>query len=231
MIESEVGEKAQSIRNVHFLPHEHKASDNKNHPLHTFQGQIPPILIKGVNCKALFENRLSPDDFESVALPSWNLPDHHITKRIERCSTYQKNRKYIMSPVNEEEANFPLAFSLLVYSSAHQVEQLLQAIYRSQNYYCIHVDLKATSTFYETMAKIAGCFPNVFLSSKRFDVRWGCFSVLQAELQCMRDLWSKTKWKYYINLTGQEFPLKTNWDIVRILKIYNGSNAIDFDVG
>ena len=33
-------------------------------------------------------------------------------------------------------------------------------------------------------------------------------------------------WKYYINLPSQAFPLKTNEELVKILKIYNGSNII-----
>ena len=34
----------------------------------------------------------------------------------------------------------------------------------------------------------------------------------------------RKKWKYFINLTGQEFPLKTNYEIVQILKAYKGAN-------
>ncbi|GFR91982.1 beta-1,3-galactosyl-O-glycosyl-glycoprotein beta-1,6-N-acetylglucosaminyltransferase 3-like, partial [Elysia marginata] len=34
----------------------------------------------------------------------------------------------------------------------------------------------------------------------------------------------KSKWKYLINLTGQEFPLKTNYEMVKILKAFNGAN-------
>ena len=33
-------------------------------------------------------------------------------------------------------------------------------------------------------------------------------------------------WKYVINLPSQEFPLKTNEDLVHILQILNGSNEI-----
>jgi hypothetical protein len=36
----------------------------------------------------------------------------------------------------------------------------------------------------------------------------------------------KQKWKYYINLTGQEFTLKTNLEIVNMLADRNGSNII-----
>jgi hypothetical protein len=31
---------------------------------------------------------------------------------------------------------------------------------------------------------------------------------------------------YYLNMAGQEFPLRTNLELVRILKLYNGTNDI-----
>lgn len=39
----------------------------------------------------------------------------------------------------------------------------------------------------------------------------------------MKDLLSFSKWKYFINLTGREFPLRTNYELVKILKVYSGS--------
>ena len=51
--------------------------------------------------------------------------------------------------------------------------------------------------------------------------------LLQAEINCMEDSLTKNvSWKYYINLASQAFPLKTNEELVKILKIYNGSNII-----
>jgi hypothetical protein len=43
----------------------------------------------------------------------------------------------------------------------------------------------------------------------------------------MNDLLAYKAWKYFINLTGQEFPLKANLAIVRILKAFNGSNHME----
>jgi hypothetical protein len=42
----------------------------------------------------------------------------------------------------------------------------------------------------------------------------------------MKDLLKYKKWKYFINLTGQDYPLKTNLDIVRILKAFKGANDV-----
>ena len=50
---------------------------------------------------------------------------------------------------------------------------------------------------------------------------------LRSLQMCMQLLHQKNKkWKYLLTLAGQMFPLKTNLDIVRILKALNGSNAV-----
>ncbi|PVD19775.1 hypothetical protein C0Q70_20266 [Pomacea canaliculata] len=43
----------------------------------------------------------------------------------------------------------------------------------------------------------------------------------------MKRVWAHpTRWRYFINLTGQEFPLKTNKELVQILKAFRGANDI-----
>ena len=72
------------------------------------------------------------------------------------------------------------------------------------------------------------CFNNVFIVSKREKIVYAGYSRLQAEINCMTDVLGKgKKWKYYINLAGQDFPIKTNLEMVKILKVYNGSNDIE----
>ena len=132
-----------------------------------------------------------------------------------------------MSSLTQTEANFAIDFSLLMYKDVEQAERLLRAIYRPQNVYCIHVDKKTDNDTFRAMKGIANCFDNVFMARTRIDVRWGKFSVLKPDLICMEDLLQRNKkWKYFINLTGQEFPLRTNYEMVRILMAYNGANDI-----
>ncbi|GFR67414.1 beta-1,3-galactosyl-O-glycosyl-glycoprotein beta-1,6-N-acetylglucosaminyltransferase [Elysia marginata] len=131
------------------------------------------------------------------------------------------------------------------------VERLLRSIYRPQNRYCIHVDIKSDPKFYKAVTSLVGCFSeNVRMSSRRMDVQWATYTVLEPEIVCMEDLWdmdekdhkkkiyhkdkkgrkvvskkNKKKWKYFINLTGQEFPLKTNHQLVKIIKALKGANS------
>ena len=46
----------------------------------------------------------------------------------------------------------------------------------------------------------------------------------------MEALLKYKKWKYFINLTGQEFPLRTNWELVQILKVLGGVTIIDANI-
>ena len=167
-------------------------------------------------------------DMFQQSKPRIQLSDSEVYSMAQDCDAFKKTRKYLMAPVNKEEEDFPIAFSILMYKDTEMVERMLRAIYRPQNFYCIHVDAKAVENVRRAMSAIAECFENVFISSRSIDVRWGEFSVLEPELVCMEDLWRRSnKWKYFINLTGQEFPLKTNLQLVKILKAYNGANDLE----
>ena len=155
------------------------------------------------------------------------IDNHTYRQMTSNCARFKVDRGYIDSPITEIERDFPLAYSIIAYKQVEQIERLLRAIYRPQNFYCIHLDSKTFQDDVITMMSIANCFPNVFMSSRSVDVKWGEFSVLEAELVCMKDLWEKKGWKYFINLTGQEFPLKTNLELVEILRASQAANLVD----
>ncbi len=128
----------------------------------------------------------------------------------------------------EFEREFPLAYSLVVHQDAALVERLLRAIYMPHNIYCIHYDLKSTDTFISAMKGLARCIPNIFIASKLERVQYAGFSRLKADLNCLSDLLdSEVKWKYVINLCGQDFPLRTNAELVSDLKELNGKNMVE----
>ncbi|XP_059173778.1 beta-1,3-galactosyl-O-glycosyl-glycoprotein beta-1,6-N-acetylglucosaminyltransferase-like isoform X2 [Physella acuta] len=143
----------------------------------------------------------------------------------ENCSEFLLKRGYVTSPLTPRERGFPIAYSILVAEDIEMAERLLRAIYRPQNYYCVHVDLKA-SEVNEAFVSMSSCLPNLVIPERRVSVEWGKLSVLEAELQCMETLWPRPAWKYFINLTGKEFPLKTNAELVEILIALQGANDV-----
>lgn len=154
---------------------------------------------------------------------------HFIQKYIRTldCYQYKLGRGYIQHPLSSKEYNFPLAFSILAYRDLEQTERLFRAIYRPHNFYCVHIDIKTDLMETRAFQTIAKCFDNVIIIDRPINVTWGTFSVLEAELLCMEKLWQFKTWKYFINLTGQEFPLKTNREIVAILESLDGANIVD----
>ncbi|XP_059966005.1 N-acetyllactosaminide beta-1,6-N-acetylglucosaminyl-transferase isoform X2 [Mesoplodon densirostris] len=141
------------------------------------------------------------------------------------CYEYIAQSHYITEALSEEESGFPLAYMMTIHKDLGTFERLFRAIYMPQNVYCVHVDEKATDTFKDAVKQLLSCFPNAFLASKMEPVVYGGISRLQADLNCIKDLaGSEVLWKYAINTCGQDFPLKTNREIVRYLKGFKGKN-------
>lgn len=187
---------------------------------------IPMIHSKNIDCSKLF----SRNDQELEKAKSFKKEkignDEYISETVD-CLNFISRRNYILKAINKEEAEYSLAFSILVYDDIESFERLLRSIYRPQNFYCVHIDRKSQVEFQLAVRSIAKCFSNVFLPSRMIEVTWSQFSTVEAELICMEELLRFKKWRYFINLTGQEFPLKTNLDLVKILKVFNGSNNME----
>jgi len=137
-------------------------------------------------------------------------------------------KKFSHPLATETELEFPIAYGILVHKGAPLLEQLLQAIYMPHNAYCLHIDVKASETFKRAVESMTRCLDNVFITKNSVDVVWAHISILQAQLNCVADLLqSPVKWKYFVSLVGQDFPLYDNNGIVNGLKTLQGKNNID----
>ena len=86
---------------------------------------------------------------------------------------------------------------------------------------------KSPTPFQEAVQSLVACFPNVFIASEPVKVNYAHSSRLQADINCMSDLLKRPEpWNYVINLCAQDFPLKTNLEIVHQLKAFQGHNDI-----
>ncbi|XP_068562591.1 beta-1,3-galactosyl-O-glycosyl-glycoprotein beta-1,6-N-acetylglucosaminyltransferase 4-like isoform X2 [Cebidichthys violaceus] len=151
-----------------------------------------------------------------------------LVNLTSNCPLFIRSRGYDDACVSEEEKSFPLAYSLVVHKSAMMVERLIKALYSPRNIYCIHYDQKSPALFISAMEGLARCLPNVFIASKRESVFYASVSRLKADLNCLSDLLvSDVKWKYVINLCGQDFPLRSNIELVSELRGMNGTNMLE----
>ncbi|NXN33622.1 GCNT3 acetylglucosaminyltransferase, partial [Nycticryphes semicollaris] len=144
------------------------------------------------------------------------------------CGNFRVTRRFIEFPLSQEEAEFPIAYSMVIHNKIEMFERLLRSIYAPQNMYCIHVDSKSPADFQEAVRAIAACFPNVFVASRLESVIYASWSRVQADLNCMQDLLqSPVQWRYILNTCGTDFPIKTNAEIVRALKVLQGQNSME----
>ena len=198
------------------------------------------IETKFINCMLIKNNNRGEIKKASELLKEIpRIDDFNYIFDSKYCPQFRQIRGYDKHPIKESEYEFPLAFSILIYYNIEQFERLLRLIYRPHNVYCIHVDAKSTKEVHKAIESIVKCFDNVFIASKLENIIYAGISRLKADINCMHDLLNfkhnytynvnKTipNWKYFINLASTEFPLRTNYELTEILRLFNGANDIE----
>ncbi|XP_006009164.1 beta-1,3-galactosyl-O-glycosyl-glycoprotein beta-1,6-N-acetylglucosaminyltransferase [Latimeria chalumnae] len=187
-----------------------------------------------INCTLIIngdEEEIQKSKIMTISVDFKKRPQLTANDYIEMtkdCQDFTKMRKYITEPLSKEESEFPIAYSMVTHKSIELFERLLRSVYAPQNYYCIHVDKKSPESFLAAVQGIASCFENVFIASQLESVVYASWSRVQADLNCMKDLYRKSvTWKYLINLCGMDFPIKTNFEIVEKLKALKGENSLE----
>lgn len=119
-----------------------------------------------------------------------------------------------------------IAYFILVHRFPKQFERLFKAIYDPENHYLIHIDLKSEKHVHTDVKKFLDGYANAYLM-KSEKVVWGGYSMVQSELNGMQYLISKNiKWDFFINLSGQDFPLQSPESIRAFLGKNKGKNFI-----
>ena len=192
---------------------------------HYLKPKLPDKRI--LNCSAVIAGNYTKLEYLRHEIYSQRtMTDMEFAKDVENCSRF-RNNSFIKTVVSKEEVSFPIAYIITLHKNPIQVEHLLRAIYSSHNLYCIHVDKKAKDSVKQSMKNMAHCLSNVFIAEHLEEVQYAIFSRLKADVNCLKDLSKKNhSWRYAINLVGQDFPIKTNYEIVKYLKRLNGKNDI-----
>lgn len=119
-----------------------------------------------------------------------------------------------------------IAYFILVHRLPKQFERLFRAIYEPDNCYLIHIDKKATDELKKQIQLFLKPFANTYIMQSG-TVIWGGYSMVQAELSGIQYLLSvNIKWDYFINLSGQDYPLKSQKIIRQFLLENNGKSYL-----
>lgn len=119
-----------------------------------------------------------------------------------------------------------IAYFILVHRFPEQFKRMFKAIYDPNNIYVIHVDRKSGSAFEDDIVEFLSAYSNAE-SLIAEQAIWGGYSLVDAELRGMeRLLKMSTEWCHFINLSGQDFPLKSQSYIADYLARHKGHEFI-----
>lgn len=142
---------------------------------------------------------------------------YKISWAIKKATGYKRAGKFLEVTDNFKPSNNKkIIYSIVCHVNAEQVIRLIKNIYSEENIYYLTLDLKTPITFYKTLKKYFANYKNVYLVNK--DVEWGRWSQVQVVLDVMENaLKIDAGWTHLINLSGQDFPLKKQEEIMKEL--------------
>lgn len=128
-----------------------------------------------------------------------------------------------------EEYSLPkvrIAYFIMVHHRPEALKALLEKIYTRDQFYLIHIDRKASSETTEAIQDYVIQYPNVYILES-MNIVSGGFSIIQAELNAIEFLLNASKnWDYFINLSGEDLPLRSQDIIRQFLTVNAGRNYI-----
>ncbi|CAD5212880.1 unnamed protein product [Bursaphelenchus okinawaensis] len=146
------------------------------------------------------------------------------------CQSIKARHHFPDQPSSPFEADFPYAVARNVYKDYYYLELVLAATYQPQNCYCYAIDRSADHLFRARLKALAKCLPNVIVATEYRDMDSAGHRMDLAHIDCLNVLRNGTmKWKYVQLLQNHDFPAKTNYKMVAVMKWLNGSNDIEMN--
>ncbi|WP_416409487.1 beta-1,6-N-acetylglucosaminyltransferase [Agrobacterium rosae] len=111
-----------------------------------------------------------------------------------------------------------IGYLILVHRFPEQFKRLFKAIYDPANSYVVHVDKNSGFALDAEIRDFLRPYTNAEVMEGRAAL-WGGYSLVDAELRGMEHLLAMDRnWSHFINLSGQDFPLKTQGQIKAYLR-------------
>ena len=110
-----------------------------------------------------------------------------------------------------------LAYVITTHQSHQQLMRLLNAIDSPLNTYVLHVDVKADPEMHAAVGEFTARHQNASVIRPE-NIIWGSWRLARAQIRGMKEaLRLSGDWDYCLNLTGRDYPLKTQAEIIATL--------------
>lgn len=121
-----------------------------------------------------------------------------------------------------------LAYLIVAHKNPEQMKRLFRAIFHPQHYYAFHVARHAPAECHQAARSLADQVSNASVTASKY-CRWGGYSLVEAELLGMQHLLNYAHdWDFFINVSGQDFPLCSQETITSYLSDKRGWNFLEY---
>jgi hypothetical protein len=114
-----------------------------------------------------------------------------------------------------------IAYLILAHNHPLHLTRLISALETEHADIFLHIDKKSQDMICPPVKN------NIMLIKNTVPVNWGGFSIVQATLHLLKEATAFGEYDYFILLSGADYPLKSNADILRFLQHYNGKEFIN----
>lgn len=104
-----------------------------------------------------------------------------------------------------------IAYIILAHKNPRQVVRLIRRLnVPDKTTFYVHIDKKSASNIYDNIAEEVKALGNVKML-KRYDSAWGSFGIVEATMEGLKQaVESDDPFDYLVNLSGQDYPIKSN---------------------
>lgn len=120
------------------------------------------------------------------------------------------------------------AYLILAHNQFEILSYLIRCLDYPKNDIFIHIDKKVSKFDFKAFASLAKK-SHVFFVENRIDVRWGTYSLVQAELELFKFAYVKGGYRYYHMMSGVDLPLKNQKIIHDFFVKHDGKEFVHFD--
>jgi hypothetical protein len=121
--------------------------------------------------------------------------------------------------------NCKIAYLIVAHKNVQQLELLVESLSYDHNSVLIHIDKKSglmKGPHLDCLKRMR----NVTIISD-YNIHWGSFNIVKATLRLLNIAYSEGRHDYYILLSGQDLPIKSNEFIENFLLSRFGVNFIE----
>jgi hypothetical protein len=119
-----------------------------------------------------------------------------------------------------------VAYFIMLHRLERQFEWLLSALWNPHDLFLIHVNKTAPQPLDNAIRALCANLSNIrFLP--RAPTSWGGWSLVERTIEALRFLCRDShEWKYFINLSGQDYPMRPLSELREFLHEHDGQNFL-----